>query len=531
MSWIDHGKKNSDRTGSDLQGQETPAPRGGTHMGRTITLIPLLIRLCIGTSLAQENGGLIQGRTAPSLMRGKAERPVPPARWKTNRVISSALARSVLVTPRPMPGGDGGNSAAPGSLRKRGEAARTLLSSGADARPLTSTAVTTQHEMLMTGGPGQGTPASGSQRNLSISDTTMASQSGPTRHQAPDSPKPQMIGSRTPSSEQRCMNGIASVAGEKSGIQFTPVSGQDGKFVIQGCGFGNATGQVYLSGLHYGTALPTDSARRVMAPVFRDQVSFQIVPDGWSDRQIVAQIDANASGFYDTTNVTLVVKTGTGQQYQAAGMNFQAAREDQMLKMLPKPYVCAQATDYSCVPLGVSLATVNAVVSGPIHPEVESPSEALLQPGETVAVARETAVDQFPIPGNPGRSFPGGTDTYQFHFASGFQLDPHNGVQLRHASPDTSYCQTVGGVPSKSGSWSVNYTSTSSFQVSWEADDCWPSSTMNSGKSLDVLNYASVSAYSLEITVLGPRGVSPWPSGNVRSLEVAPQALPALLKQ
>jgi len=64
----------------------------------------------------------------------------------------------------------------------------------------------------------------------------------------------------------------------------------------------------------------------------------------------------------------------------------------------------------------------------------------------------------------------------------------------------------------------VNYTSTSSFQVSWEADDCWPSSTITSGKSLDVLNYASVSAYSLEITVLGPRGVSPWPSGNMGSL-------------
>jgi hypothetical protein len=516
-------------------------------MGRTIALIPLLIGLCLGTSSAQEDGGPIQGRTATSLRRGKAERAVPAARWKTNRLISSALARSVLVTPRPMPGGDGGNSAVPGLLRKQGAAARTLLSSGAVARPLTSAAGTTQPEMLMKGGtkpqatgnpavplmgPGQAMSASGSQTSLSSpSDTTMAGQSGPTRHQAPDSPKPQMIGSRAPSPKQLCMGGIASVDGQKSGIWFSPVSGPDGMFVIRGCGFGDAPGEVYLSGLHYGSASPADSARRAMAPLFRDQVSFQIVPDGWSDRQIVAQIDANASGFYDTTNVTLVVKTGTGQQYQAAGMNFQAAREDQMLKLLPKPSVCAQATDYSCVPLGVSLATVNAVVSGPVHPEVESPSEALLQPGETVAVARETAVDQFPIPANPGRSFPGGTDTYQFHFAPGFQLDPHNGVQLRHASPDTGYCQTVGGVPSKSGNWNVNYTSTASFQVSWEADDCWPNSTMNSGKSLDVLNYASVSAYSLEITVLGPRGVSPWPSGNVRSLEIAPQPLPALLKQ
>ena len=86
-------------------------------------------------------------------------------------------------------------------------------------------------------------------------------------------------------------------------------------------------------------------------------------------------------------------------------------------------------------------------------------------------------------------------------------------------------------MPSKSGNWSVNYTSTSSFQVSWESDDCWPNSTMTSGKSLDVLNYASVSAYALEITVLGPRGVSPWPSGNMGSLTTPPQPLPMLLKQ
>ena len=519
-------------------------------MRRTITLIPLLTGLCIATSLAQEAGVPIQGRTATSLMHGQAVRGAMPGKWKANRLISSALARSVLVTPSvTMPGGDRGNSAVVGLLRKQGAVARTMLSSGAVASPAIGaarTAGTPQNETLINGGTkpqitgntaapmmssGQTMSASGSQTSLSgTSNTTLAGPSGPTRHQAPDSPQPQMV-SRAPSPTQVCMSGIASVDGQKSGIWFSPVSGSDGMFVIRGCGFGSATGEVYLSGLHYGSAPPTDSSRRVMARAFRDRVSFQIVPDGWNDRQIIAQIDANASGFYDTTNVTLVVKTGTGQQYQAAGMNFQAAREDQPLKLLPKPSVCAQATDYSCVPLGVSLATVNAVVSGPVHPEVESPSEALLQPGETVAVARETAVDQFPIPANPGRSFPGGTDSYQFHFAPGFQLDPHNGVQLRHASPDTSYCQTVGGVPSKSGNWNVNYTSTSSFQVFWEADDCWPISTMNSGKSLDVLNYASVSAYSLEITVLGPRGVSPWPSGNVRLLETAPQPLPTLLKQ
>ena len=521
-------------------------------MRRNLTLILLLTGLCCGTTLAQEDRDPIQGSTTTSLMRARSiNRAVSGRKWKSNRVISSALARSLLVRPTgTTPGGDGGNSTVIGLLRKQSTAVQTILSSGASARTFTGgvrPAGTPKSGMLLNRGTnsqlmgngaapqigsGQTMSASGSQTTLNSSSTkTSAAQSGPTRHQAPDSPKPQMIGTRAPNPTQVCMGGIASVDGQKSRIWFSPVSGPDGKFVIQGCGFGNTPGQVYLSGLHYVSASPTGGSRGVVATLVRDRVSFQIPPDGWSDRQIVAQIDANASGFYDTNNITLVVNTASGQQYQAAGMNFLAAREDQPLKLLPKPPLCAQSTGYSCVPLGVSLATVNAIVTGPVQAEVESPSLALLQPGEAIAVARETAVDQFPIPANPGRSFPGSTDAYQFHFAPGFQLDPHTGVQLRHSSPDTSFCQTVGGVPSKSGNWNVNYTSTSSFQVSWEADDCWPNSTMTSGKSLDVLNYASVSAYALEITVLGPRGVSPWPSGNMGSLATPPQPLPMLLKQ
>jgi hypothetical protein len=522
-------------------------------MRRNLTLSLLLTGLCIGKCLAQQESDRIQSRMATSLIQGRAANPaVTAGNWKSNRLISSALARSVLVRPtRTTPDGNGGNSAVTGLLRKQSAAAQTILSSGASARAFTGgvrPAGTPQNGMLLNGGTnpqlmengaaprigaGQTMSASGSQTTLNgSSTTTSAAQSGPTRHQAPDSPKPQMIGTRAPNPTQLCIGGIASVDGQKSGIWFSPVSGPDGTFVIQGCGFGNTSGQVYLSSLHYASASPTGAARGVLrSPIFRNRVSFQITANGWSDRQIVAQIDSNAGGFYDTNNVTLVVKTASEQEYQAAGMNFLAAREDQMLQLLPKPPVCAQSTGYSCVPLGVSLATVNATMAGPVQPEVESPSLALLQAGETIAVARETAVDQFPIPANPGHSFPGGTDTYQFHFAPGFQLDPHSGVQLRHSSPDASYCQTVGGIPSKSGNWSVSYTSTSSFQVSWEADDCWPNSIMTSGKSLDVLNYASVSAYELEITVLGPRGVSPWPSGNMGSLATPPQPLPMLLQQ
>src|SRR6267154_2752658 len=299
-------------------------------MRRNLILILLLTGLCCGTTLAQEDSDPIQGSTATSLMRARSINLAVSARkWKSNRLISSALARSVLVTATgSRPSGDGGNSAVIGLLRKQSGAVQTILSSGASARTFTGgvrPAGTPQSGMLLNRGTnsqlmgngaappvgaGQTMSASGSRTTPNSSPTTTsAAHSGPTRHQAPDSPKPQMIGTRAPNPTQLCMGGIASVDGQKSMIWFSPVSGPDGKFVIQGCEFGNTPGQVYLSGLHYVSASPTGGSGRVVATLVRDRVSFQITPDGWSDRQIIAQIDPNASGFYDTNNVTLVVKT------------------------------------------------------------------------------------------------------------------------------------------------------------------------------------------------------------------------------
>ena len=112
--------------------------------------------------------------------------------------------------------------------------------------------------------------------------------------------------------------------------------------------------------------------------------------------------------------------------------------------------------------------------------------------------------------------------------APGFQLDPYSGVELRHASVDSSYCRSVNGVYANSGQWAVNYMSTSSFQVSWEEEACWPKTVITNGNLHDTLNFASVSAYELEITVLGPRGVSPWASGKGNGLAIK-QSQPALM--
>lgn len=505
-------------------------------MRRKLTLMCLAIGLCCGTARAQGDKGSSQGRTA-GLSRGRVADPALIAeRWKSNRWLSSALAHSVVVTPTgAMSASDGRASELLGLLRKQSTAARTILvpqSSPTVAGGVRPTGGR-QSGMLLNGSaaaPRQTMSASGAQpgpaRSLATASNT---QSGSTPHQPADSP--QMIGTRAPNAPQVCKAGIASVDGQSSGVWFSPVGGEEGRFVIQGCGFGATPGQVYLRQVTYAPAAQPRGLRGSPGSLSPGQVSFQVVPNGWGDRQIVAQIDPNASGLYDTENVTLVVKTAGGQQYQASGFNFSAAREDQVLKFLPKPSGCKpQSTGPACVPLGVSLAAASTS-TGPIWPEVESPSVNLLQPGETIAVSREVAVGQFPIPASPGRSFAGGTDTYQFQFAPGFQLDPHTGVQLSHASGDSRYCDSVNGVYSKNGNWSVHYTSTSSFQVSWGVEACWPKSVVTSGNSLDVLNYASVSAYELEITVVGPRGVSPWAGGNQTTAPSFKQVQPKQLLQ
>ena len=465
-----------------------------------------------------------------------------------SRTIPAAMSHTVVVQPvGPVPGNDADNSALIGLLHRQGEAARALLVSAStgSAQPgrpnNTSPLLSGSSTQMLNPQPyppkgsspqiaaGQTMSAQGNVgAPSSISSAVMINPAtGPAKHQPPSSPK-QMVGVRAPAPTQICIPGIASVDGQKSGIWFSPVAGSDGTFVIQGCGFGTTTGEVYLSGVHYDSN-PSRSRTQGLhgLSIFPDHVSFQISPNNWADRQLVAQIDANASGLYDTNNVTLVVKTATGQQYQAGGFNFSAAREDQVLNALPKPSQCTGYLSGPCLPFGVKLVTTNSP-AGPVTPLAESPSEAFIKPGETIAVARGTHPETLNMDVNSPPLFRGGLDTYQFQFAPGFQLDPHSGVQLRHTSVDSSYCQSVEGNYSNSGNWSVNYTSKTSFQVYWEEEGCWPKVGLTTANFLD---FGSVSAYALQITVLGPRGVSPWASSAVNGLGIQKQMPSQLLKQ
>lgn len=487
--------------------------------------------------------------------------PIQPApsdgnqMWQNNRVIQQAIAHTVQIGPRASaPPADGEYSALIGLLRKQSVAAHVILVSAArtpnpsgtlmegagganqsgtllnsSANPAMNRQSLPPKGPVPTLGPSQTMSSSGAQ-NLGASSTPTAIQVNPVRGpsaQRPPAgrePEPQPLG-RAPLPTQMCRDGIATVDGAANGVWFSPVAGQDGQFVIQGCGFGNLPGEVYLSGLQFPKGRFRSAAGSAVnpgAPMFPDRVVFQIPANGWTDRRIVAQIDANAGGLYDTNNITVNVKTANGQVYQANGMNFLAAREDQVLKGLLLPPSCTpKSTGAACVPIGVHLANVSSA-AGVVTPQAESPSISLLRPGDTIAVEREIAWFHSPIPAAPGASFPAGTDTYQLSFAPGFELDPHTGVELRHASVDGSYCQSVNGVYSNSGQWAVNYTSTSSFEVSWEEEGCWPKTTITNGNSVDLLNYASVSGYELEITVLGPRGLSPLVNGTANGMVIKP---------
>lgn len=476
--------------------------------------------------------------------------PGPPMQggtqpWQNNRIVTQALARAIPIGPKPSAPsgpGNGSNSTIIAILRQQSAAARplllpaftggvrtvaaptgaptggTLLAGGANQNPtlLNGPGGASQSGTMLNGGSAraddlnpQPYPPKGSATQVGPSQTmsaqgstpigtaagsqaTALTPSGPQRQQPPTGgqhPTPSIMTRAATAKQaqtQLCLNGIGTVDGQKSGVYFSPIAGAEGTFVIQGCGFGTTPGQVYLSGVHY----PSGLAMYDPMGVALGQVSFQIPANGWGDRQIVAQIDPNAGGLYDTNNVTLVVKTASGQLYQATGFNFAAAYDFQTLSTVPQ----------SPSAVTLQLAKVNDSTGSSILPIYETPW-IYSTPQHTLGVDRNLI--SFTLPGS--YTFPGGTDTYQFHFAQGFRL-ANNGVQLYHSDLTAASCQSSpNGQFSTSGNWAVNYTSPTSVQISWQEQGCWP--TSNPGSALD---YASVSAYSLWITVWGPRGVSPW---------------------
>ena len=424
-------------------------------------------------------------------------KPPPKFDWRVNQRMIQSLGQNTQAGAKA--GGTGGftggvDNAIIAVLQKQSAAARSQIGSASQVelnpQPLPPKA---SGGML---GPGQTTSAPG-RTGISTGPQVgmLAPQNGPVRHQSPGADRPsQPAAAKAPAPTQMCMNGIATVDGQKSGVVFAPISGAEGTFVIQGCGFGTKPGEVYLIGMQYAPSASNSRRTILMGP---DRLPLRIAQNGfpgaqpgkgnwqlgWSDRQIIATIDPGASGYLDSDRVSLVVKTASGQTYTATGFRFFAAREEQKLTSIPT----------KAIKPGSSYDTAGH----PLMANILSPSAAsMVLPGHTVAVVRD----------DNSATFPGGSDTLDLSnsLGPGFQIIS---VQQFHAALTSAGCQSVppgGGHFTTNGSWNVTAIGGGGYMILWQEQSCATQST--SGPNVSI---GSVSAYALDITVIGPRGVNP----------------------
>jgi hypothetical protein len=457
--------------------------------------------------------GMRAQESVPLDLKPPPKKPIE-FRWHVNQRLVQSLGQNTQGGAQV--GGAGGITDGPTAAiiavcRRQSAAASSLLASAASSPGGSSKADELNPQPLPPKasvpqiGLGQ-TMSSSGKTNISTAPQagTLSPQNGPVRGQNPGANHaPQPAAAKAPAPTQICMNGIGAVDGQKSGVVFMPIKGPEGTFVIQGCGFGTKPGEVYLSGLHYP---PSNSNLRGNLLMYPDRLPLQIAQNGfpggqpgkgnwqlgWSDRQIIAIIDPGASGYIDTNNVSLVVKTANGQVYTATGFRFFAAREQQKLTSIPTKAI----TPGSSYDTGGHATVANIL----------SPSAAsVVLTGHTVAVVRD----------DNSATFPGGTDTLDLSdsLAPGFQV---LSVQQFNAALTSAGCQSIppgGGHFTTNGTWNVTKTGGDAYLIYWQEQSCATQST--SGPNVSI---GSVSAYALDITVIGPRGVYPIFTGGTLKL-------------
>ncbi len=451
----------------------------------------VILALTCGALSAQQEG-------VPLDLKPPPKRPAD-FHWRVDQRLVHSLSKNTQAGAKAALGGAGGftgglDNAIIAVLRKQSAAASSQIGSASQVelnpQPLPPKA---SGPML---GPGTAMSAPG-QTGISTAPKTglLSPASGPVRHQNPGADRtPQPAGAKAPPPTHVCMNGIASVDGQQHGVVFAPISGPEGTFVIQGCGFGTKTGEVYLTGMQYAPS--ASNPRRILMSA--DRLPLRIAQNGfpgaqpgkgnwqlgWSDRQIIATIDPGASGFLDSDRVFLVVKTASGQTYTAGFFRFFAAREQQKLASIPT----------QAIKPGSSYDTAGH----PLTANILSPSAAsMVLPGHTVAVVRD----------DNSATFPGGSDTLDLSnsLGPGFQI---MSVQQFNAALTSAGCQSIppgGGHFTTNGSWNVTTVGGGGYMILWQEQSCATQST--SGPTTSI---GSVSAYALDITVIGPRGVNPF---------------------
>jgi hypothetical protein len=281
--------------------------------------------------------------------------------------------------------------------------------------------------------------------------------------------------------------GITAVDKATTGIIFSPGY----SYVIHGCGFGSQPGSVYLMGVKQ-QPVPPQRLNTAPLSLHSDWVRLllagansHLAQRNWSNTEIVVIVDPNTSGFDDSITATLVVILSDNvTQLQAHGFQFFAARATQTLTSLPITiYGASNSRQIGILRSGTSFtpARVNDAAGHLIQANLVSPSaNSIVLPGHTFAVVRE----------DNSAPFPSGTDSINLVYGllPSFEVQS---IQLFYASLPQSACPSTF---SNNGNWNAALMgSADNIDVSWQEQSC---------------GHNGVSAYAIDVTVVGPKGVS-----------------------
>jgi hypothetical protein len=258
--------------------------------------------------------------------------------------------------------------------------------------------------------------------------------------------------------------GVFSVNGKPRGAIFTQ-DPNGNEYTIVGCRFGNSRGEVHLEGGFRAGTVP-------------------LVIESWSDTVIKAKMNPALTGEPDQSNVSLVVvPIGSPGLTRVPGFTFYAVREVSTLHSFPQS--------------GVTLRAITATDGQAVPANFSSPYS-----GNTPAASFTAGVER-----NHHARFDPGTDIWDLSgLAPGFEpLD----FQLSHWATEDCGTKVLPADETiyNDGRWDARWDPRNSKRivVNFAEQHCHESPSM-----MQLGDDQSNSTYALTITVIGPKGVSPW---------------------
>lgn len=265
-----------------------------------------------------------------------------------------------------------------------------------------------------------------------------------------------------------CLNPIiAAVNGRSKGVLFTPRT-PDNHYRIEGCGFGQEAGEVWLEFERHDSS---SGARVQPIPLPLDHSG------SWSDKEVDVHLDPHLSGISDSA-ITLAVHLLNGKRAELPACRFIAVRgQPTPLKTVVASWVKLDATTARSRPIQ-QLEYVSPLVGGE-----EVPHDAA---GMSALVVRSDP-----------EAFMSGTDSYDLSaLAPGWVVES---VELEN------YLVTCpGDVTStqQTGSWNTTF-DVYSFTVNWANNSCLSFIPPRFRFGM------TSSQYAVKVWVVGPAGTEP----------------------